>query len=93
MTFHESGQLSGAPLGPAARAALDYPVVRMRSPSRPNSLDCAAWIGLTIYGTKRPSIGNLPSRPMILSLKNEMLELASVCEEVASNIEDQLTGG
>jgi hypothetical protein len=26
-------------------------------------------------------------------IKNEMLELASVCEEVASNIDDHLTGG
>jgi hypothetical protein len=26
-------------------------------------------------------------------IKNEMLEMASVCEEVASNIEDHLTGG
>ena len=26
-------------------------------------------------------------------VKNELLELASVCEEVASNIEDRLTGG
>jgi hypothetical protein len=26
-------------------------------------------------------------------IKNEMLELASVCEEVADNIEDRLTGG
>jgi hypothetical protein len=26
-------------------------------------------------------------------VKNELLELASVCEEVASNIEDHLTGG
>ena len=26
-------------------------------------------------------------------VKNEMLELASVCEEVANNIEDHLTGG
>jgi hypothetical protein len=25
--------------------------------------------------------------------ENEMLELASVCEEVANNIEDNLTGG
>ena len=25
--------------------------------------------------------------------KNELLELASVCEKVASNIEDNLTGG
>jgi hypothetical protein len=26
-------------------------------------------------------------------IKNEMLELAFVCEEVANNIEDHLTGG
>ena len=26
-------------------------------------------------------------------IKKEMLELASVCEEVANNIEDRLTGG
>ena len=26
-------------------------------------------------------------------VKNELLELASVCEEVANNIEDHLTGG
>jgi hypothetical protein len=26
-------------------------------------------------------------------VKTELLELASVCEEVASNIEDHLTGG
>jgi hypothetical protein len=26
-------------------------------------------------------------------IKNEMLELASVCEEAANNIEDHLTGG
>ena len=26
-------------------------------------------------------------------IKNELLELASACEEVASNIEDHLTGG
>jgi hypothetical protein len=25
--------------------------------------------------------------------KNEMLELASICEEVANNIDDHLTGG
>jgi hypothetical protein len=26
-------------------------------------------------------------------IKNEMLELASVCEEIANDIEDHLTGG
>jgi hypothetical protein len=38
------------------------------------------------------AIGNLPQTddPVI---KNELLELASVCEEVARNIEDHLTGG
>ena len=39
----------------------------------PAHWDCAAWIGLTTYGTKRPSIGNLPSRPKILSLKTRCL--------------------
>ena len=27
------------------------------------------------------------------AVQNEMLELASVCEEVANNMEDHLTGG
>jgi len=27
------------------------------------------------------------------AVQNEMLELASVCEEVANNIDDHLTGG
>jgi hypothetical protein len=27
------------------------------------------------------------------AVQNEMLELASVCEEVANNVEDHLTGG
>jgi hypothetical protein len=27
------------------------------------------------------------------AIKNEMLELASVCEDLASDIEDHLTGG
>jgi hypothetical protein len=27
------------------------------------------------------------------AVKNEMLELASVCEDVANNIDDHLTGG
>jgi hypothetical protein len=28
-----------------------------------------------------------------LTVQNEMLELASVCDEVANNMEDHLTGG
>jgi hypothetical protein len=39
----------------------------------PAHWDCAAWIGLTISGTKRPCIGNLPSRPTTLSLKPNCL--------------------
>jgi hypothetical protein len=39
----------------------------------PAHWDCAAWIGLTICGTKRPSIGNLPSRPTILSSRTSCL--------------------
>ena len=50
-----------------------------------------AWIGLTIYGTKRPSIDNLQSRPTILSSRTSCFELASV--EVAKNVEDRQTGG
>jgi hypothetical protein len=50
------------------------------------------WIGLIIFATKRPCIGSVPSRPTILSLKTEPLALASVCEEIADNIEDHLTG-
>jgi hypothetical protein len=35
-------------------------------------------------------IAELADDPVV---KNEMLELASVCEEVANNIDDHLTGG
>jgi hypothetical protein len=35
----------------------------------------------------------LAERADDLIVKNEFLEMASVCEEVASNIEDHLTGG
>jgi len=41
--------------------------------STPCSTDCAAWIGLTISGTKRPCIGNWPSRPMILPSRTRCL--------------------
>ena len=33
----------------------------------PDHWDCAAWIGLSIYGTKRLTIGNLPRRLTIPS--------------------------
>ena len=52
----------------------------------------AIWIGLIICGTKRPNIGDLPKRlrPII---KQELLDLAAVCEEAADNIEDRMPGG
>jgi hypothetical protein len=37
-----------------------------------------------------PKIAEQADDPVV---KNEMLELASVCEEVANNIEDHLAGG
>jgi hypothetical protein len=50
-------------------------------------------IGLTTYGSMRPYIGSLLSGPATLSFKTELLALVSVCEEIADNIEDHLTGG
>jgi hypothetical protein len=48
---------------------------------------------MTIFGNKRPCIDNLPKRPKMLSSSKKLLDLAAVCEEVANNIEDGLTGG
>jgi hypothetical protein len=53
----------------------------------------AAWIGSIICGTKWPSIGNLPKRPKTPPIKQELLDLAAICEEVANNIEDRMPGG
>ena len=47
-----------------------WPCVRCHDPG---SLDCTTWIGLTISGTKQPSIGNLPSRLTIPSSKTRCL--------------------
>src|SRR5262245_54087110 len=52
-----------------------------------------AWSGMTIFGKKRPCIGNLPKRPKMSSLSRKLLELAAACEEVGNNIEDRLIGG
>ena len=49
-------------------------------------------IGLTIYGIKRPIVGNLSGGPAIL-IKTELLALASVCDEIADNIEDHAPRG
>jgi hypothetical protein len=48
---------------------------------------------MTICGSKRQCIGNLPKRTEDAFIKQEFLELADVCEEVANNIEDCLTSG
>jgi hypothetical protein len=53
----------------------------------------ATWIGLIIFGTKQPNIGNLPKTAEDVSIKQELLDLAAVCEEAANNIEDRMPGG
>jgi hypothetical protein len=53
----------------------------------------STWIGLTICATKGPSIGNLPKQPEDASVKQELLDLAAVCEEAANDIEDRMLGG
>src|ERR1700740_2073495 len=52
------------------RIAFFWPCVRCHDPG---SLDCTTWTGLTIFGTKQPSTGNLPSRLTILSSKTRCL--------------------
>jgi hypothetical protein len=48
---------------------------------------------MIIFGNKRLCIGNLPKRPEDVFIKQELLDLAAVCEEVANNIEDRRTCG
>jgi hypothetical protein len=65
----------------------------MRSLSRPRliglcDMDWADY--LRDQAAKYRQLAEQTDDPVI---KNEMLELASVCEEVANNIEDHLTGG
>jgi hypothetical protein len=52
-----------------------------------------AWIGMIIFGTRQRCIGNLPKKSENVFGKQELLDLAAVCEEVANSIEDRLTGG
>ena len=47
---------------------------------------------MIISGTRRRYIGNLPKNVENVD-KQELLDLAAVCEEVANSIEDRLTGG
>jgi hypothetical protein len=49
-------------------------------------------IGLTIYGIRRPRNRKLVKQADDPLVKTELLGLASVCEEIADNIEDHLTG-
>jgi hypothetical protein len=65
----------------------------MRSLSRPqliglHSMDWADY--LRDEAARYRQLAEQTDDPVI---KKEMLELASVCEEVANNIEDHLTGG
>ena len=48
-------------------------------------------IGLTIYGAKPAMYRKLAEQTDDPIVENELLDLASVCEEVANNIEDHLT--
>jgi hypothetical protein len=54
---------------------------------------CQAWIGMITFGTRRRRIGNLPKKTANVFGKQELLDLAAVCDEVANSIEDRLTGG
>ena len=48
---------------------------------------------MIIYGNRQPCIGNLAKKTEDAFIKQELLELAAVCEEVANNIEDRLASG
>lgn len=68
-------------------------LLAMHSLSRPrlNGLHNMDWADyLRDEAAKYRQLAEQTDDPLI---KNEMLELASVCEEVANNIEDHLTGG
>src|SRR5262249_52879417 len=69
------------------------PFLAMRSLSQPGlvGLHDMEWADyLRDEAAKYRRLAEQTDDPVI---KNEMLELASVCEEVANNIEDRLTGG
>jgi hypothetical protein len=46
-----------------------------------------------IFESKRPNIGNLPKPPKDAVVKQEFLELAAVCEEVANEMDDRRASG
>ena len=46
-----------------------------------------------VSGSKRPNIGCLPKTAEDASRKQEFLELAAVCEEVANEIDDRRASG
>jgi hypothetical protein len=56
----------GSPLQRVRAVSLDRATVSSRRFSPPGTQD-EAWIGMIIYGNKRPCIGNLPKRPKMPS--------------------------
>jgi hypothetical protein len=58
-----------------------------------SSAQWQAWIGMISFDTRQWCIGNLPKKTENVFGKQELLDLAAVCEEVANGIEDRLTGG
>jgi hypothetical protein len=45
------------------------------------------------FGKRHRCIGQLAEKTEDIFHKQELLDLAAVCEEVANSIEDRLTGG
>jgi hypothetical protein len=48
---------------------------------------------MIIYDNRQPCIGRFAEKTEDAFIKQELLDLAAVCEEVANNIEDRLTSG
>jgi hypothetical protein len=48
---------------------------------------------MTIFGNKRAMYRQLAEKTEDAFIKQELLDLAAVCEEVANNIEDRRTSG
>jgi hypothetical protein len=67
-----------------------WPCVRCHDPG---SLDWITWTWADYLREEAAKYRQLADQTDDPVIKNEMLELASVCEEVANNIEDHLTGG
>ena len=55
--------------------------------------DIACCTTQTTSESKRPNTGGLPKPPKTPPAKQEFLELAAVCEEVANEIDDRRASG